>query len=180
MVKRELQMSNEKRGTHLTALDYFIIFAVVAALVCGGLRLYKNSHADDVRGKTSEYDEYVVSFVSRSIKESTAKLLEKGDTFYIDGGKTEFGVLEDNPTVTPARLSLELDNGEYIGNVYAEKNGNNTLVDAAGAVRVKGYMDNNGLIYLQGKEYIAPNLTVTLFGSELSLTVEITDIERVS
>lgn len=173
-------MSNEKHGARFTAIDYFIIFAVAAVLVCGGLRLYQKSREDGARGKTSEYEEYVVSFVSRGVRESTAKLLEKGDTFYIDGGKTEFGVLEDNPTVTPAKLSLELDSGEYIDNVYAEKNGNNTLVDAAGAVRVKGYRDKDGLIYLQGKEYIAPNLTVTVISGELVLNVEITDIERVS
>lgn len=172
-------MSKEKTKRRLTAIDYFIIFAVIATLVAAGLRLYEDNRAVDT-GTPLTNEEFIISFESNGMKESAAKLLEKGEIFYFTGGQTEFGVLEDNPTITPAKVRVELENGELKTDVYAEKNGNNTKVDITGEFRVKGCRNADGLLYVEGSLYVAPNMPVTVFSNDMSLSFTVTGIEKVS
>lgn len=173
------QNSNTKAKRRLTAIDYFIIFAVIATLVAAGLRIYEDNKVEDA-GTPLANEEYILSYVSYGMKESAAKLLEKGDVFYFTGGKTEFGVLEDNPTITPAVVYVELENGEYKTDVYAEKNGNNTKVDVTGTIRVKGCRNEDGLFYVEGSLYVAPNMPVTVFSNDMSFSFTVTGVEKVS
>lgn len=178
-IRRVIQVGSEKKRRRLTAIDYFIIFAVIAVLVAAGLRIYEDSRPVDSGTPTAD-EEYIVSFVSKGMKESTAKLLEKGEIFYLTGGQTEFGVLEDNPTVTPQKIRVELASGELKTDVYAEKNGNNTKVDVTGTFRVKGCRNKDDLMYVAGSLYVAPNMPVTVFSDKISLSFTVTDIEQVT
>ncbi len=172
-------MSNEKKKRRLTAIDFFIIFAALAVIVAAGLRLYENRKIDDsVGGENIECEEYIVSFVSKGMKESTANLLEKGELFYLTGGQTSFGTIEEISSITPAKIRVELANGELKTDVYAEKNGNNTKVDVTGTFKVNGYRDGDNLMMVEGEFYIAPNLTMTVFSNDISLSLTVTNIEK--
>lgn len=172
-------MSKEKKARRITAMDLFIIFAVIAVIVSAGLRAYDNAK-HKTSGAVTSGEEYIVSFECREMKESSAKLLGKDEVFYVNGGEDEFGVLKDNPTITPAKIRVELENGELKTDVYAEKNGDNTKVDVTGEFRVKGYKDSNGLIFAECGMYIAPNLTVKAFTSDMSVQFNVTGVEKVS
>ena len=172
-------MSKEKTKRRLTAIDYFIIFAVIATLVAAGLRIYEDSKADDDSIVLAN-EEYIITYQSRGMEESAAKLLEKGEMFYMTGGETDFGVLEDNPTITPSRVRVELENGELKTDVYAEKNGNNTKVDVTGTFRVKGCRNEDNLFYVEGILYVAPNMPVTVYSNEMEFSFTVTGIEKVS
>lgn|GEM_PF-1149563 len=181
MKERVAKMSSEKRKRRLTAIDYFIIFAALAILVAAGLRLYENRKIDNSEGNENiELEEYIVSFESRGMKESTANLLEKGEIYYLTGGQTEFGAIEEISSITPAKIRVELASGELKTDVYAEKNGNNTKVDVIGSFRVNGYKDDDNLILAGGEFYIAPNLPVTVFSNDTSLSFTIKSVEKVS
>ncbi|MBR4880941.1 MAG: hypothetical protein IKU19_03345 [Clostridia bacterium] len=174
-------MSNEKRKRRLTAIDFFIIFAALAVLVAAGLRFYENKTSDLGAGPEDVVlEEYIVSFESKGMKESTANLLEKGELFYLTGGQTEFGVIEEISSITPAKIRVELTNGELKTDVYAEKNGNNTKVDVTGTFRVSGYRDDDNLMLVGGEFYIAPNLPVTVFSNNISLPFTVTGVEKVN
>ena len=172
-------MSKERKKRRLTAIDYFIIFAVIATLVAAGLRFYEDNKVEE-SSITLANEEYIISFESSGMKESAAKLLEKGEMFYMTDGLVEFGVLEDNPTITPSKIRVELENGELKTDVYAEKNGNNTKVDVTGTFRVKGCRNDTGLFYVEGVLYVAPNMPVTVFSNDMALSFNVTGIEKVS
>lgn len=172
-------MNKEKKTRRITAMDFFIIFAVAAVVLSAGLRAYDNAKNKKSIAVTA-YEEYTVSFECNGIREATAKLLEKNDVFYVNGGKDLFGVLADNPTITPARIRVELYNGEIKTDVYAEKNGDNTKVDVTGELTVKCSKDAGGLIFTESGMYIAPNLSVQAFAGDMSLQFKITAVKKVS
>lgn len=174
-------MSNEKRKRRLTAIDYFIILAVIAVLVAASLRLYENNRLEDAAEESGFTNEpFIVSFSCKGIKESTANLLEKGELYYLAGGETEFGVIDEISSITPAKTRVELDNGELKTDVYAEKNGNNTKVDVTGTFIVQGYRDDDNLMYVEGNLYIAPNMPVTVYSNDKALSFTVTKIEKVN
>lgn len=174
-------MSNEKKKRRLTAIDYFIIFSVVAILVAAGLRLYENTKVEDVAEESEfENEEYIVSFTCKGIKKSTADLLVKDEMYYLSGGETEFGVIHEISSITPAKTWIELSDGSIKEDVYAEENGNNTKVDVTGTFKVNGYRDGDNLMYVEGKLYIAPNMAVTVYSHDKALSFTVTDIEKVS
>jgi len=163
----------------LTAIDYFIIFAVIAVLAASGIRLYKNNNKPAPTPPPEE-DEYIVSFVAKGMNQSATDFLEKGDIFYLTGGKKEFGVLEDFQ-VNPAKIQHELDNGTLIKDLRAIDNDEYTKADVTGTFKVKGTRNANNHFYVSsGALYVAPNLEVTIFSREMSLKFIVTDIEKVS
>ncbi len=172
-------MNKESKARRLTAIDFFIIFAVIAVLVAAGFRIYGNMKDEDVETVVSP-EEYIVSFECKGVKESTSKLLAKGDVFYLAEGDSSFGTLEENPTVTPAKIRVELENGELKNDVYAEKNGDDTIVDITGEMRIKGYRNNDGFTVVEDGVRIAPNLSLTAYRGDLALNFTITGIEKVS
>ena len=171
-------MSSEKTKRRLTAIDVFIIFAVFAIVVAAGLRLYDNySLSNETVPEEALYEEYTVSFVSKSMKESTANLLSEGEVFYLTGGKDEFGVLEKIST-TPATFRLELSDGTLLTDVPADKNGNNTKTDVSGTFKVSGYRDAYGILNIAENQYLSTNMLLTVFSHNTSLTLTVTGIEK--
>ena len=173
-------MSNKNTRRRLTAIDYFIIFTVVAVLLTAGLRLYKDSAPEDVTESALNEEYYIITYLSKGMNENSAKLLEKGEMFYMTGGEIEFGVLEDEPTVTPSRINVELENGELKTDVYATPNGNNSKADVTGAFRVKGCRTADDFLYVEGVLYVAPNMPVTVFSNDMCFSFTVTGIEKVS
>ncbi len=171
-------MKSEKTARRLTAIDIFIILAVVAAIVAAGLRIWADQNTEPTVVERTD-DEYIISFVSYGMRSSTAKLLSMGDMFYLSSGVDEFGELQSEVSITPAEVYMELENGEYI-KTYAEENGDNTKVDVSGEFRVKGCRNLDGLMYINGTFYIAPNMGVTVFNNFMSLSFTVTGIEKVS
>ena len=128
-------MKGENAKRRLTVIDYFIILTVVALLLAAGLRIYNDSIPDDSDTLLAN-EEYILTYESKGMNESAARLLEKGQMFYMTGGETEFGVLEDEPTIKPSRIKVELSNGELKNDIYAVANGNNSVADVSGSFRV--------------------------------------------
>ena len=172
-------MKGENTKRRLTVIDYFIILTVVALLLAAGLRLYNDSIPDESETLLAN-EEYILTYESKGMNESAAELLEKGQKFYMTGGETEFGILEDEPTIKPSRIKVELANGELKNDIYAVANGNNSVADVSGSFRVKGCRTDDDLFYVEGVLYVAPNMPVTVFSNDMSFSFTVTGIEKVS
>lgn len=171
-------MKSEKTARRLTAIDIFIILAVIAAIIAAGLRIWADQNSEQSVIERTD-DEYIISFVSYGMRSSSAKLLAGGDMFYLSNGVDEFGKLQGEVSITPAEVYMELENGEYI-KTYAEENGDNTRVDVSGEFRVKGCRNFDDLMYINGTFYVAPNMSTTVYNNKMSLTFTVTGIEKVS
>ncbi|MBP3378077.1 MAG: hypothetical protein J6L96_04955, partial [Clostridia bacterium] len=159
-------MSGEKSKRRLTAIDYFIILAVAAVLIAAGLRVYANNIKKAPEPIPVVEEEYLISFERKGINESEANLLEVGDTFYFSGGQKEFGVLEEKYQ-NPAKTSIEMADGTLKKDVLTVENGNLTKADVTGTFKVKGFRNDNKLMYVGGT-YIAPNMSITLYSEDMA------------
>lgn len=192
-------MSENQNKKRFSVVDFFIIFGVVAILLSAGIRLYFNSIKDseELNDSDREYEEYIVSFACKSIRSTTADFLEasEGDTmFYLTGGENEFGTIESVDTNMPSQIRVELADGS-LKYIFAEDESYNDETydesgndlhpsdikrDLTGKFRVKGYRNAADLFYVSGKLYIAPNMSVTVFSQEMSISFTVTDIEKAS
>ncbi len=159
----------------LNAVDYFIIIAVVLCLVGAGIRVFlgQNGHASQAVS-----EEYVISFTVSDIRNTSTEYLGQGEAFYLKSTQQYFGEIADTVSVTPALYYVENTEGEYV-KAYAPENGDATRVDVAGTMRVSGYMSDHGFL-LGGTTPLAANKKVELISKYLSVSIEITDIEKAS
>ena len=166
-------MSERVRRRKISVVDIFAFLMICACVLSLLIAFYekKNSPA-----AITESGDYYVSFTASSIRSSAAKMLEKNDGFFTDNGST-FGVLDDNVTITPAVLYAEMKDGSYV-KTYAEENGDSTLVDVSGVIKVSGGKDKNGLFVTASGDYVAPARVMHINDGKISLDAEITSIER--
>lgn len=169
----------EKKNTskRLGALDIFIIIAIIAAIVCIGIR-YLAMNKSEVAEKV-ELDEYNLSFSVLNIRASTAENYMDPDTvFYQKENGSYFGKLCEGLTINDAETFYETEDGTI---VIGKNNAVGDLyrVDVDGNFIVKGKMDGNGSFLLNGNQYLAVNKTVLLASKYVTFTVVVTGISPV-
>lgn len=168
-------MENTKKK-RLGALDYFIIFAVIAVVVCFAIRYFATDNS--AVSEKAELEEYIVSFSVAGIKDSSAqKFMSPGSKFYISETGAYFGELREGLTIKDAETYYELDNGEV---VVGENNAVGDLyrVDVEASIIAKGKTDANGCFLLGGNTYVGVNKTFILNSKYLTITVIVTDVRK--
>ena len=169
-------MNNSTKKKRIGTLDIFIIFAVIACIVCIAIKYFmidKSGVSEKV-----QLEDYVISFSASGIKDSSANnYMTPGTKFYIKDTNTYFGSLMEGLTIKDAKKYYELQNGEV---VVSENNAVGDLyrVDVEAKVSVKGKMDANGCFLLNGNTYVGVNKSLTLNSKYLSVSVIITDISK--
>ena len=169
--------NSPKKRKKLNAIDYFIIAAVLLCIVGVTLRSFIGSEGNHLSSPIVMED-YVISFKISNIRNSSSDYFAPGEKFYIDSTKQYFGEIADTVSVTPALLSLEDINGQYI-QTYAPENGDATRMDIAGTMLVSGYMGENGFL-LGGSTNLALNKEMAIRSSYIYATIVITDIAKAS
>ncbi len=159
------------------ALDYCIIIALVLCLVGAGVRIVLGQNGGNLSSQVA-MEEYVLSFKIVNIRNTSSEYLTKGELFYLKSTQQYFGEIADAVSVTPALFYVENVDGQYVP-AYAPENGDATRIDVSGTMRVSGYMGSHGFL-LGGTTSLAPNKSVQLISKNLSVTIEITDIEKAS
>ena len=169
--------SEKKTKKKLNAIDWFLIIAVVLCLAGAGLRMLLGSESGSFTSPVVMED-YIISYEINNIRNSSAEYLAADEDFYIEATDQYFGKSAGNISVTPAQFYLADAEGNYV-EAYAPENGDATRVDAAGTMRVSGYMSENGFL-LGGTSMLAPNKTLMIRSKNLQVEITVTGIEKIS
>ena len=93
--------------------------------------------------------------------------------YYLEDG-TPFGSLTGDAVFTPTREYLEDENGQYVASYNSSGR-----VDVKGTAKVEGVMTERGFM-LEDKMYLAANMPLTVYSTEMTAEILITDISKVS
>lgn len=170
--------TNTEKKKGVGVLDVIIILALCACVVAGGFAFIFERETSETVAKEKDLEEYVISFRVNSMRQSSSQMFDVGDTYYCPDSN-EFGVLNENLTITPAVVYVENDSGECI-KTYAPENGDRTRVDVSGSFRVKGTRNSLGFFLLNGTQELVPNDSIIVRTDNLAVNICITDIEKVS
>lgn len=170
--------TNAEKKKGLGALDVIIILALCACVVAAGFAFVFERTTAEVAVTENDFEEYIISFEIYSMRQSSAQMLNPGDVFYTSDSD-DFGVMNDNITITPAVVYVQDDEGNFI-KTYAPENGDYTKVDVSGAFTVKGVRDSQGFFLLNGETRLMPNKSLIIRTDMVETNITITDIEKVS
>lgn len=160
----------------ISPLDVFIFILVLMCIAGVILRVFVGK--DGVLPEVSpEKEEYAVSFSISGAMSSQSGAFTNGERFYCEDGSS-FGTLNDR-VFTPAVIYTEGEDGKFIVSHSGDDNGDNSLVDIKGTMIVEGYETDYGFL-LNGKDYIAPNYSLTLHTAKTTADVKIMDITKIS
>jgi len=172
-------MANENttvKKKRIGVLDVIIIIALCACLVAAGFAfVFKLKISGEVTPE-DQYEEYVLSFESYGVRRSTAQMLKEGDIFYYE--KKEIGSLQGKITTVPSVTYVQDENG-ITHKTYAAENGDYTKMDVSGTLIVKGVKNKEGVFLLNGTTQLAPNKSFTIYTDTVTVSVSVTDIEKV-
>lgn len=169
--------TNAEKKTGIGALDVVIILALCACVIGAGLAFVFSRATAETVVKEQDFEEYVISFEAYGIRQSTAQMINSGEMYYYDSD--DFGVLNDNITLTPAVVYVENDDGVCVKS-YAPENGDYTKVDISGSFTVKGIRNSKGFFLLNGETKLVPNKSFIVQNDTVSFGISVTDIEKVS
>ena len=164
MNTKEVQ-KNKKR---ISAVDVMIV--ILLLLCASGIIVRVIIGENSLFSKESKGD-YIVSYVIPGYQDEYSDYFSQGCEFYLEDGEL-LGSLTGNATFTPAEIHTENSAGEYVSG-YASDG----TVDVKGSVLVKGTMTDSGFVLSSGT-YIAPNMTLTAFSSDITVRMLITDIAK--
>ncbi|MBQ2730073.1 MAG: hypothetical protein IJF69_04800 [Clostridia bacterium] len=157
-----------KTKKKIAAIDVLIVLLLLFCIAGIGVRIAvgdSGMFAKENRG------EYVVSYVIEGEEDQYSSFFSEGSAFYLENGEM-FGTLTGNATFTPAAVRSENSRGEYVHG-YASDG----TVDIKGTAIVKGTMTETGFL-LNSNTYIAPNMTLTVSSSDITVKLLITDITK--
>lgn len=168
---------NKKTKRSVTALDIFAVLFVVLCIAAAALRLTLDFGSGG-ESKPVELGEYLISYRVSSARTTSTRYFEDGTEFQIADGGGVFGVTDGDITVTPAEYYFENPDGTLTLKYYPE-NGDESLVDIKGTMRVSGAVDTDtGLFMLNGTGVLAPNMELELSSGEIKATVLVTAINK--
>lgn len=166
----------EKTSRRLGALGWCLILAAVLCLLGAAWRLNIMSYF--VPKAEPELSEYRVSFRVADISATSADYFADGTLFSIAGSGEPFGTVSGNVAVTPAEHLVELPDGTA-SLVYDSGEGDSARIDVSGTFLVKACVsEDKGLVMLNGKTYLAPNCSVTVYSDVYEVTILVTAVQR--
>jgi len=170
-------MNTEKKvhRIHLGVLDIFILAALFAVLVAGGLLLY-NENAS-VFNEQKQLDTYSVTLTVRNIRASSKEYLYEGAEFYIKETGDYLGTVSAVLKNTHAVREYVTADGQilYVPNTAEDERVNR--LDVTFAVDVKGYYEN-GFFYLNGNRKLAPNEEFEIRSKDIFIDIRVDSITQ--
>lgn len=162
----------------ISPLDVFAVLFIVLCLASALLRLTFD-FGDGSGGKVDEGD-YLISYKVEALRTTSTVYFDSGTEFFVAETGELFGTTEGVSTVTPGEYYSEDPDGKLTVKYYPE-NGDESLVDIKGTMRVKGYRESEtGLFRLDDGMILTPNTSVSLKSNELLVVVTVTAINKVS
>lgn len=150
-------------------IDFIIIIAVVAAII--GITV-RSGVVEQVTINNS-LETARVSFLVSNVSESSGEYFSNGDAFYSSTHKCNFGTLEQFWTM-PAEIYLTNEYG-----VLGKTTVSGDKIDVRGTMLCTGVFTADGF-FLAGSNYIAPNSSVTVKSANITVSLTIMDIEKVT
>ena len=165
----------EKKSRRLGAIGWCLILA--AALCLAGAAWRLNIMSYFIPKAEPELSDYRVSFRVADISATSADFFADGTLFSIVGSGDAFGTVSGNVAVTPAEHLVELPDGTSTL-VYDSGEGDSARIDLSGTFLVKACVsEDKGLVMLNGKTYLAPNCTFTVYSDVYEVTLLITAVQ---
>ncbi|MBQ4067510.1 MAG: hypothetical protein IJD22_07700 [Clostridia bacterium] len=164
MNKRE-ETKSKKR---IAAVDIMIAILLVLCITGIVIRIAVGEGGFFSSGTKGDY---IVSYVIKGQDDSNSTLFTEGCRFYLENGE-DFGTLIADAKLNPAKIYGENRDGEPV--LYLAPDG---TVDLEGTLLVSGVMTDSGFL-LNSNRYIAPNMTVTVASSDITVDLIITDITK--
>ena len=115
--------------------------------------------------------DYIVSYVVKAENDEYSPYFTEGHEFFLESGEA-FGTLIADAELPPAEIYEENADGEL--KLYYAADG---TVDFKGTILVRGIMTDSGFL-LNSNTYIAPNMTITVASSDITVELLITDITK--
>jgi len=113
--------------------------------------------------------EYIVSYVIKGESDEYKPYFTEGREFFLDSGE-RFGTLNSDALLNPSQIYTENAEGQYV--ITPAPDG---TVDFKGTALVSGIMTDSGFLLNSGT-YIAPNMTLTVSNSDITVELTVTDI----
>ena len=163
MNKKEEIKSKRK----IAAVDIMIFILVI--LCIGGI-VIRIALGDSSLFSGTKGD-YIVSYVVKGEDDEYSPYFTEGSEFFLESGES-LGTLIADAELPPAEIYEENADGEL--KLYYAADG---TVDFKGTLLVKGIMTDSGFL-LNSNTYIAPNMTITVASSDITVELLITDITK--
>ncbi len=153
-----------------TAADVFLWLLLLLCIVGIGIRIAVGDRSLFTKGKPGEY---LISYVVTDVRSEYSDYFSEGMEYYLEDG-TPFGSLTGDAVFTPTREYLEDENGQYVASYSTSGR-----VDVKGTAKTEGVMTERGFM-LENKMYLAANMPLTVYSTEMTAEILITDISKVS
>ncbi|MBQ8552451.1 MAG: DUF4330 family protein [Clostridia bacterium] len=159
-------------------IDLLIVVVVLGAIAGIALRMgvvekvVANSSIEPAR----------ISFLVQDINSDSYNYFNVGDEFYSDTHKCYFGRLEEKPYDLPAEAFIAGADGSLL-KAYSPTDpddpSKSSRIDVRGKVISSGVFSSEGFL-LGGTTYIAPGSKITVKSSNITVSITVTDIEKVN
>ncbi len=170
----KLKHPDEKSRKRISALDVFVIVALVLCVVGAGLRVYMKRFVDNDKPQP---ENYVISFEIKNVRTTSSEYFTDGEIFYMIDGGDVFGEITGNVSITPAEMYVTDSEGNYILTYYPD-NGDSSRIDVSGTMTVSGYCDDNGVFLLGGDTILTPNRQFDVRSKNITVSLTVTAISK--
>ena len=157
----------EQKKFRVNILDFLIIALVVLCIVGAVLRIYAKNSDVKLTGQTA-----TVSFLIQDIQSESKDAFKSGDRIYSEELECELGKLLGNVVATDAVYYDSSDNAEIV-----KSYSNGLRVDVRGKFICKGTMTESSGFAVNGTQYIAPNMSISVSFPNIKAIILITDVE---
>ncbi len=159
-----------KKLRQYSAADVFLWLLLLMCIAGIGIRIAAGTRSIFTKETPGEY---LVSYVITDMRSEYSDYFSEGMEYYLEDG-TPFGSLTGDAVFTPTREYLEDENGQYVASYNSSGR-----VDVKGTAKVEGIMTEQGFM-LEDKMYLAANMSLTVYSTEMMAEILITDISKVS
>ncbi|MBE6713839.1 MAG: DUF4330 family protein [Ruminococcaceae bacterium] len=162
-------MKTEKIKTaRFAALD--VLIAVLLLLCVVGVAI-RTAIGESGLFRGDNKGTYLVSYTVKAVSSDYNEYFKDGESFFLEDGE-KMGTITGQTVSVPTRVYSENSKGELVSNLETDG-----TVDIKGTVKVKGTMTKSGFLLNSGT-YIAPNMTLSVRNSAVSVELIITDIVK--
>ena len=159
-----------KKLRQYSAADVFLWLLLLMCVAGIGIRIAAGERSIFTKEAPGEY---LISYVITDMRSEYSDYFSEGMEYYLEDG-TPFGSLTGDAVFTPTREYLEDENGQYVASYNSSGR-----VDVKGTAKVEGVMTERGYM-LEDKMYLAANMPLTVYSTEMTAEILITDISKVS
>ncbi len=175
-----MENKNTTPKKKLGVLDVFIILVLVLCVLGIGLRfVFKLNQPQDESFVAVDTEEYYVSYISRSVRNSVTDYLTEDSAFRFALSNEDFGYPSGTPTVQPAEKRYTGSDGTQYVVPNLPNDDRTDRNDLFGVFKVKGKLNADGVLLVDGSSnIISLNKEYTVRSDILVLKLTVTAITK--